>query len=79
MENEQQPYRVNITRKVTGKMEQGNMIFYHNKSPIGHMDLNTMQVEMYDGFAMEEESIYAVGDQPIYQEQYAENCDLGWC
>jgi hypothetical protein len=71
-------YRINITRKVTGRMGDGEMVLYYNKKPIGKIDLRNMGMEVVDGFEVEENSIYAVGNQ-FPDEHYTQSCDMGWC
>ncbi|WP_044642057.1 DUF2553 family protein [Risungbinella massiliensis] len=76
--NNQQKW--NITRKVTAKMESGNMVFYHNNQAIGKMSMGGEGgLEMYDGYMMENESIYSLGEYIPHQDYYAHNCDMGWC
>lgn len=70
--------RRNITRNVTGKVEKGKVTLYHNKSPIGEVDLFSDQISMYEGYEMEEDRVYVTNSQ-TYQEEYAQDCDLGWC
>jgi hypothetical protein len=71
-------YRVNITRKITGKLEDGKLILYHNHQPIGELPVQGQGITMYDGFEAEESRVYAVGAYS-FEDQYAENCDMGWC
>lgn len=70
--------RRNVTRNVTGKVENGKVTLYHNKAPIGSVDLYTDQISMYNGYELEEDRVYAISEH-AYQDQYAHNCDMGWC
>ncbi|SEM90327.1 DUF2553 family protein [Lihuaxuella thermophila] len=79
MSDERNSCRINITRKVTGKMEAGGLVLYHNRSPVGKINMQTGEVEIYDGYTMEDNHIYAVGDHRVFQNHYAHNCDMGWC
>lgn len=79
MSEEQKQYRVNITRNVTGKMEGGEMVLYHYRSPIGKINMQSKEVEMYDGYTMEDSHFFAVGDSRVFQNHYAHSCDMGWC
>lgn len=72
-------HKWNITRKVNAKVENGDIVFYYNKQPIGKMNLSgDGSCEFYDGYLMENDSIYSLNDFPDHRS-YAENCDMGWC
>ncbi|MXQ53929.1 DUF2553 family protein [Shimazuella alba] len=71
-------YRVNITRKITGKFEGGKLILYHNHQPIGELPVQGQGMTMYDGFELDQSHVYAVGSY-AFEDQYAQNCDMGWC
>lgn len=77
---EAQKHKINITRRVTGKMEEGNIVFYHQNQPIGKMSLSgDGGLEMNDGYIIENNSIYSYHELPTHPESYAHNCDMGWC
>lgn len=71
-------YRVNITRKITGRLEDGKLILYHNHQPIGELPVQDQGMTMYDGFEMDQTHVYAVGAY-AFEDEYAKNCDMGWC
>lgn len=71
-------YRVNITRKITGRLEDGKLILYHNHQPIGELPVQDHGMTMYDGFELDQSHVYAVGTY-AFEEEYAKNCDMGWC
>ena len=73
-------YRVNITRKITGKLEDGKLILYHNHQPIGELPVQDQALTMYDGFELDQAQshVYAVGSY-AFEDHYAKNCDMGWC
>ncbi|MBA4494839.1 DUF2553 family protein [Paenactinomyces guangxiensis] len=77
--SKEQQQRLNITSKVTGRIEEGDFVLYHYQSPIGKINLNTKELELYDGYAMEENRIYALEDNRVFHDYYAHGCDLGWC
>jgi hypothetical protein len=71
-------YRVNITNKITGKLQEGKVILYHNHKPIGEILVAEDGMTMYDGFELRESHVFAVGAHD-FEDQYAQNCDMGWC
>jgi hypothetical protein len=71
-------YRVNITRKITGKFEDGKLVLYHNHQPIGELPVQGQDMTMYDGFELDQTHVYAVGSY-AFEDQYANDCDMGWC
>lgn len=71
-------YRVNITRKITARLEAGKLILYHNHQPIGELPVQDQGMTMYDGFELDQSHVYAVGSY-AFEDEYAKNCDMGWC
>lgn len=70
--------RRNITRNVTGKLESGELVFYHHETPIGRLKLPQEGIEMIQGYHLDQDAIYITGPSS-YHNQYTEDCDMGWC
>ncbi|MCS1351963.1 YusG family protein [Mechercharimyces sp. CAU 1602] len=69
---------INITKNITGKISGGTMVLYHNDHPIGKIDLQSKEMSLEEGYEAQGADIYSL-QSTVEQEQYAEDCDMGWC
>jgi hypothetical protein len=73
-------YRVNITRKVVGRLKDGDIVLYYHKKPIGRIALSEKcGVQIAEGYEMDHDHIYVLGHYDDHLDQYAQSCDMGWC
>jgi hypothetical protein len=74
--------KVDVTSKVYGKMDTGNMSLYLDKQKIGQIvftDQGNMY-EMGEDFEFDQDKIYRYeSDPPAKSDKYVDNCDIGWC
>jgi hypothetical protein len=70
--------RRDITDKVTGRLEDGRLVLYHNHQPVGMMELPGTAL-MSDGYLFENGRILSDGKHPKTLGTYADDCDTGWC
>lgn len=68
-----------ISDKVTGRLEDGRLVFYHNHQPVGEMDLRTKEMSMREGYMMDGAQIFAADNKTKLQPRYADDCDVDWC
>jgi hypothetical protein len=73
-------YRINITRKVVGRLEDGDIVLYYHKKPIGRITLSEKcGIEMAEGYVMDNDHIYVMGRYDDNMDHYTQSCDMGWC
>lgn len=73
-------YRINITRKVVGRLKDGDIVLYYQKTPIGRIALSgEYGIEMAEGYEMDNDHIYVLGRYDDRMDHYAQSCDMGWC
>lgn len=72
-------YRINITRKVIGRLRDGEILLYYHNKPIGRIALSGENIEMAEGFEAENYHIYVLGRFDDREDFYADSCDMGWC
>lgn len=73
--------RLDVTERVYGKLDNGDMNLYLDKQQIGRM-VSTPQgylYEMADGFDFDQNKIYENVDPKAKDKKYVDDCDLGWC
>jgi hypothetical protein len=71
-----------ITPKVAGKFEQGEMNLYLDKTKIGKITMTNQGnlYEMSEGFEFDSNKVYRKQTQdPTEVKAYVEGCDMGWC
>lgn len=75
------PEKLDITDRVTGKLENGEIQLYLEKEPIGKIKLpEDAQLELGHHFVSEQNRIYQHVSVPDQSEPRYTDCDEGgWC
>ncbi|TWI60074.1 YusG family protein [Halalkalibacter nanhaiisediminis] len=74
--------RVDVTSRVKGMYENGEMNLYMGEAKVGKViETNQgLQHEMAEGFEFEEDKIFRYEhDQPSKVKSYVDSCEEGWC
>lgn len=82
MDNDQVRKKVDITGKVKGKLENGEMNLYVDEAKVGKIIMTNQgnHYEMAEGFEFDSNKVFRYeNEHPEKQKQYVEGCDMGWC
>ncbi|WP_164491798.1 DUF2553 family protein [Staphylospora marina] len=73
--------RIDITDRVTAKLQDGEWVLYYNHKPIGRFVPDSAGTDMSEGFELDNGRLYAAypDERNRLQGNYADDCDIGWC
>jgi hypothetical protein len=74
-------WKIDVTSQIKGHVEDGNIILTFNGKPIKRVPLEQHISEIMDGYHIENGRILKETrfNELDVNEEYAQDCDMGWC
>ncbi|RAL24392.1 DUF2553 family protein [Thermoflavimicrobium daqui] len=71
----------NITSEIIGKLDRGKLLLYYHNQLIGLVELDHHSISLNERYKLNGTQIYIKNQGEVNNtvDNYANNCDLGWC